>query len=76
MSDYLKVQFEGVGTQRLIDLLTNEEWEVVGAPCSGLLIIYADVKLSKKLHATIWKHNGGMCCVVTPIDADTADQYL
>ena len=76
MSGYLKVQFEGVGTQKLIDLLTNEEWEVVGAPYAGLLIVYSDVSLCKKLHDAIWKHNGGMWCYIEPISEDDADQYL
>lgn len=75
MSGYLKVQFEGVGTQNLIDLLTNEDWEVVGAQ-PGLLLVAADEQLAKKLKKAIWKLNGGMWCEVSLISYDDADQYL
>lgn len=75
MSGYLKVMFEGVGTQKLIDLLTEEQWIVVGA-VAGMLIVDAELSASEKLHDAVWEHNGGMWCVVAPISYDDADQYL
>ena len=75
MSGYLKVLFEGSGTQRLIDLLTNEEWEVAGAQ-PGMLLIAAEEQLAKKLKKAVWKLNGGLWCEVSLISYDDADKYL
>ena len=75
MSGYLKVVFEGIGTQKLIGLLDKDGW-LVNSAQPGLLLVEADAGFADVLSQFVWNHNGGMLCVVTPLTAEQADQYM